>query len=77
VTRIALTLAAGAFVLPLALGGCVHTLVASGAFVIADEVLPPIGAAAGIVIDIPKLRTEIQGFVDPDALVLPPQPVPR
>ena len=68
-TRAAITILA-----LLALSGCVHTLVASGAVIAASEVLPPVNAALGIVIDIPKVRDEIQGWVDPRALELPPEP---
>ena len=76
-TRIALTLAAGALALSAGHARANPAIIAGGVFIVAEEVLPPVAAAAGIVIDIPKLWTEIQGFVDPDALVLPPQPVPR
>ena len=48
-----------------------------GIAVIAGEVLSPIGSALGIVKDVPDVWTELQRFVDPRALELPPQPVPK
>jgi hypothetical protein len=74
--RSRLILVAGSLALPALLGGCLHTLAGSAVVVAAGEVLPPVASAVGIVIDAPKVWSEVQVFVDARALTVPPQPMP-